>query len=902
MKKRNYQSNNHVLLLSTALLLILVTSCKTDDFKIYSDQDYAAKVEARFEERKELAVNRDAVLFDVFQEELTQNEEQGLKFLYAYMPLSDLADYDGSYFLDQVRWSLAARDTFPWGHTIPESIFRHFILPYRVNNENLDTARIVIFNELKDRIRNLSMMEAALEVNHWCHEKVTYRGTDIRTSAPLATIKTAYGRCGEESTFTVAALRSVAIPARQVYTPRWAHSDDNHAWVEFWADGEWHFMGACEPECVPNLGWFTEPARRAMLIHTKAFGDYLGDERAENRDANYALLNTLDVYAPVKKIQVKVTNPNASPAAEVTVEFQLYNYAEFYPISTKKTDDKGICSFLTGLGDLIIWAHNGEGFGFEKISVGAIDTVHIVLNSSPYQSKVLEFDLEPPIEREPLVMANDCREENNRRLQMEDSIRGAYEKSFPSEEMVRLFAEENGLDPEKSWNVVVKSRGNYQEIMTFLRECPKEHIPTAFDLLQVIAEKDLRDTKGKILNDHLKSFLALPDGIRHLTSATAISATDRSRMITTSLLNPRVANEMLIDYRAGLIEAFGSDFILATRQNPVNLLNWIRDEIQINDTENYYGTPLTPVGVYQLKVADQLSRKIFTVAVFRTFGIPARLSPGTLLPEYWFNNEWNIAHFESVKVEDLPKGVLVLTSHPDNPVTPQYETHYTLARYKGGKYHTLAYGYGGYPDPLAGPLTLDEGHYLLVTGNRMPGGRVLAKLDFFKIEGNTTKKLELILRKSDKPAEILGIINPVWDVKPLDGKGFAWDQLSRSGPAVMAWMDPDKEPTKHVIQDLALLKKELDQLSCSFIFLIPEDRLPSGFTAASWTQIPEQSHLVSIPGLTSLKEIESITNRSLSDHLPVVIIKNEAGEIIYLSSGYKIGIAEELIKAIRTMH
>lgn len=50
-------------------------------------------------------------------------------------------------------------------------------------------------------------------------------------------MKTAYGRCGEESTFTVAALRSVGIPARQVYTPRWAHTDDNHAWVEAWVNG-----------------------------------------------------------------------------------------------------------------------------------------------------------------------------------------------------------------------------------------------------------------------------------------------------------------------------------------------------------------------------------------------------------------------------------------------------------------------------------------------------------------------------------------------------------------------------------------------------------------------------------------------------------------------------------------
>ena len=81
------------------------------------------------------------------------------------------------------------------------------------------------------------MKDAILEVNHWCHERVTYEPSDARTSSPLQSIRTGRGRCGEESTFTVAALRSIGIPARQVYTPRWAHTDDNHAWVEAWADG-----------------------------------------------------------------------------------------------------------------------------------------------------------------------------------------------------------------------------------------------------------------------------------------------------------------------------------------------------------------------------------------------------------------------------------------------------------------------------------------------------------------------------------------------------------------------------------------------------------------------------------------------------------------------------------------
>ena len=46
-------------------------------------------------------------------------------------------------------------------------------------------------------------------------------------------------------------------------------------------------MGACEPEPVLDRGWFTEPVRRAMLVHTKSFGAYSGNENYITRQNNF---------------------------------------------------------------------------------------------------------------------------------------------------------------------------------------------------------------------------------------------------------------------------------------------------------------------------------------------------------------------------------------------------------------------------------------------------------------------------------------------------------------------------------------------------------------------------------------------------------------------------------------
>ncbi|MDR2848235.1 MAG: transglutaminase domain-containing protein, partial [Bacteroidales bacterium] len=98
------------------LTFILLTSFAADDKHFLTDAAYRTKVHQQFEARKKEAAGRQVALFSVFQKEkLSTEQREALEFLYAYMPLSDLADYDGKFFLEQVKIALKARDTFAWG-------------------------------------------------------------------------------------------------------------------------------------------------------------------------------------------------------------------------------------------------------------------------------------------------------------------------------------------------------------------------------------------------------------------------------------------------------------------------------------------------------------------------------------------------------------------------------------------------------------------------------------------------------------------------------------------------------------------------------------------------------------------------------------------------------------------
>ena len=828
------------------------------------------EVNKKYQTIKELAKHRATQLFDVFNSDITESERDALKFIYAYMPLSDLAGYSGDFFLQHVKVTLKSRKEVEWGNKIPNDIFKHFVLPHRVNNENLDTARIVFYNELKTRVKGLSMYDAALEVNHWCHEKVEYRPADIRTSAPLATVKTAYGRCGEESTFTVAALRSVCIPARQVYAPRWAHSDDNHAWVEVWIDGEWKFLGACEPEPVLNFGWFNEAASRAMLIHARVFGKYHGSEEVNISTSQYDDINVVDRYAITFKQFVKIVDKDGNPAPNVKIEYQLYNYAEFYSLATKKSDKNGLSYLTTGLGELLIWASNNKNFGFKKVIIGQKDTVTIVLSNPEFADT--HWELIPPAASNfvEVNISEEQRVDNKKRLQYEDSVRNNYVSAFISKDEFL----KNNLD-EELWKYIVLSRGNYQEIIDFINNNRDAELMKT--MLNTVALKDLRDTRADILNDHLSQSLDFVNNYPF-------------EIFRKYILNPRIANEMLLAYR----ETLSNGLDLIYNNDVSNIITWIKDSITIKNDAQSYSLPITPAGVYKLRVSDSKSRDLFFVAVCRTFGIPSRLELGTNTPQYYANKKWTDIYFDGAPKEYKKFNVSFKTKKESLKFTPQYYHHFTLARFENNCFKTLDFGEYVDIDKIE-DFKLKVGFYRLITSNRLSSGKILVDLKYLKINKDTV--IELDFPEANENIEVVGKLNREKITALISDYDKRAESLQKSSNIVVAIIESDKEPSKHILNDIQKIKKDFDKLNNTIVIIVEEINLSSTFRIEDYPYLPYRTKFIITKEKPEiLLNIELYNKKDTKK--PTIYISNVKGEIIYYSEGYQIGVGDDILKKL----
>lgn len=875
-------------LLAFSAALLAFSAC-TSHF--ISDAEYRQAVIADLESRQDVL---DAAGVDIDAAQLKQDEREALEFLYAYMPLGDIVNMGMDYYLDSYRMTVKALDEMPWGDRIPERELRHFVLPVRVNNENLDSCRTVFYEELAPRVKGMSMHDAVLEVNRWCHEKAVYMPTDRRTSSPLATVKTAYGRCGEESTLLVAALRSVGIPARQVYTPRWAHTDSNHAWVEAWVDGRWHFLGACEPEPVLDLGWFNAPASRGMLMHTKVWGRYDGPEEKVCETPLHTEINVIGHYAPESAaVRVRVLDEALFPVEGADVSFQIYNYSEFSTVAVKKTDAEGRTALTAGIGDIMVYACKDGRFGLSKISCGKEPEKDIVLKyAEGMDIPHMEMDIVPPAENAVLPeVTPEQRLENTCRMEYGDSLRNAYVASFCSEENAIEFASVHSLDPRKTVEILVSSRGNHSEIASFLSRAAAEgYGQRALELLESISEKDLRDTPASVLEDHLYSTPQDADA--------------------SHVLCPRVSTELLTPYRRYFQENIPESLADSVRTDPALLVNWCRKHLSLHDDISLRHVQLAPQRVWETHLADKGSRDIFFVALCRSLGVPAWQDPVTGTVRYENDGRVYDVDFEAHEQAASPKGRLMLRYSPISMLKdPEYETHFTLSRFDGSAFRLLEYGEScTWASHFREPAVMDCGYYMLVSGSRMSGGNVITDVEFLTVREGETTVADLVVRDVDDQIRVIGSFDSeirymaLPDASSDISEAVQTSVLQTTGRGYFAVLlvDYGTEPTNHAFMDISAASAQLEEWGRPLLVVFASAEDYAKFRSESF-RLPSTVHFGVDADGSMRRMMTSGMKLDNEGSLPLVVLADTFNRVLFFSQGYNIGLGERLVRTSKVL-
>ncbi|MEG1511966.1 MAG: transglutaminase-like domain-containing protein [Bacteroidales bacterium] len=898
---------NFRIILGLFLVLSLSSFRQSSNYDISNQtlKDLKAKVELlkkadAFSGAAKLAIKiEDNLLGNSMCNGLSKEEVESLRFLFAYMPINDMAEMSYDYFVKVTKEAYATK-SLPWGTKVNDELFRHFVLPPRVNNETLDNSRELFAKELLPRIKNLNMYDAVIEVNHWCREKIVYEPTDGRTTPPAQTVNRAYGRCGEESTVAVAALRSIGIPSRQVYVPRWAHTNSNHAWVEVWVNGQWYYLGACEPEPFLDRGWFTASASRAMLVNTYAYGPLNPAKDSQNKgeiisqNSCFTEVSNTSTYAPVKKAVVKVVDADNNPIEKAFVSFQIFNGNSLSSMADRYTNNNGIAYLTTGLGTFIIetYAKKGEKeyYAARVYSVPNIDTLTIVLNKDERVVKkavVADFRITPPAEtRFPVSLDKSMQKVHDICCIQDDSIRMAHiaKFRFNNVNVAKEFSAtvvKAGLPKNmegKLTMLLTQSLSNGFEIEKFLNSTKPEQLVLAVQLMENVRIKDLQEITAETFKDYLY-------GVTRLGGVYM-----DNDIFKQTILNPRLGNEVPLSYKSKLW-----DILIANGMNTpggnketIDAVTAALSKIYIADqaSVNPRNYSIAPACIASFGIADASSYTTYARALFHTAGIPTKLNflSGSL--QLFINGTWQPYKLITAKEEiSAFKGTAILKI--DNTSGEKHGRRYSLQRWVNGGYKQIKED-----------ITVEPGLYRLLTGIRAADGSILARIKTFVVEPNSNQTVvaEYTPIKEDELV-VIGAMDAEWKYTAKSNKAelepVSILQTVGRNFFMLAFLEPTKEPSQHFIRELSSIG---EAIKLPTVILFNNKDLMDFFFKQSYKLGDKISYGFDSQDII-LKGLEkSLKTEHLDARLPVIIVADSFGNIYYKSIGYSIGTPQTVSK------
>lgn len=868
----------------------------------------------------------------------SEEETLLIKFFYGTMPLRDAGEYPFEIFLSYVRHALWLRKTIDWCKKLPEDLFVHDVLYYRINSEDISDCRSFFYEQLKDRIVGLDEYQAAVEINYWCVEHATYEMADDRTAGPMTMYRSGKGRCGEESTFTVTALRSVGLAARQVYTPRWAHCDDNHAWVEVWVNGEWHFLGACEPEEKLDRGWFTGPAGQALLIHSRTFGDYAAGKREEviGRDGAVVCHNVTASYTKTRKLRIQVRKQDNTPAAHAQISVEILNMAEYFPAAVLETDEQGETSIRLGLGDIRLQARS-EGKFVERycnLAEDGVETadvdcaVTLVLKDSEAGMKdalsgvsACEWHLAKLCAPKEVVVRESV-------LSEEEVSRGtrrlADAVKLREERFDQLIRHAIAVHPEEEERMRVAGE-NAEELTAFLE---KDDNPDRKKLLDSLTKKDNKDLRAEVLEDHLSA--------KRGSWSEDIHVQD--------LLCPRIWLEEIGAYRSYICSVLTAQEQEAFVSNPELIWNYVNQNITDIPEEEYNTLCASPIGCLKLKMGSTVSRTILFIAICRSLNIPARLDKSLMLPEYWADGAF---HVPISRAQDS-KGTLLLRNIPGKEWI--YAQHWTLGRLEKDHFVTMNHA-GLVFEKETLELLLPVGIYRLIAVKRLLNGDQEAAELLFAIEKE--KQTEFYMPDFEKadgvmPWEKVSVPDESQSCRKLqnknnslreeiqscllrdillqraDGTLSSLEKLVSGKRSILAFLEIGAEPTEHVLNEVLALEKSAKGnskgIGCQLLFVLRQEKDLQQKTLQEVLALDAGSEieiLYDISGGASDANAaprtatgdtasgtlcgwqETAKRMGLAEKLPVLAAVRPDGTGIYGSCGYHVGSVELMVRILK---
>jgi hypothetical protein len=270
-------------------------------------------------------------------------------FLLGRMPHLDRLEMSREVLVHHVVYADLARQVFEW--RAPDSLYRQFLLTYRLDQEPITDWRAAFWPIVKKRARGITSTEKFVrDLNEWVAVSIREMEPEFfgGQQAPDQTLSAQRGTRKEIASLTTALLKTAGIPSRRVSVAAFLGQSGGAAWTEVFIieKGQWLPLYPNAPECFGDFAWREPDSVQANVPY------------AEARSAFEALDVTLN-YTATGELNIHFTRAGAPAAGFDGFTINVFNNGAFIAIDELEAVADAAGTFHCRLGDGQYWITAG---------------------------------------------------------------------------------------------------------------------------------------------------------------------------------------------------------------------------------------------------------------------------------------------------------------------------------------------------------------------------------------------------------------------------------------------------------------------------------------------------------------------------------------------------------------
>lgn len=314
-----------------------------------------------------------------------------IRWLLERAPQFDLVNLTAAQLIENSSWAAKARHTFPWASKIPDPVWREYVLPWRVAEENLDAWRPELYALAEPLVKDApSAWEATQRINAWLYSDdspTKFVVSESRDMSPSQQLKLGHGRCWELNLLYTALCRSVGIPCRMQGVPWWIHGDFYHYWSQAYDEqtGQWFF-------CEPNKNGVQRQHSKSPAAIVVSYPAVGSQRDLLNRHRFDLLDNATNPGEPSRgMLQAQVNRAGASQT-NACVTLYVFNLNAWRVLWQGRTDAQGTIRWPVGangkITPLLLTASISNETAATTVSISSNQTIQVALDLADSKSRL----------------------------------------------------------------------------------------------------------------------------------------------------------------------------------------------------------------------------------------------------------------------------------------------------------------------------------------------------------------------------------------------------------------------------------------------------------------------------------------------------------------------------------